>query len=76
MTLDLKNMTSDEKEAFEAGRNEAAEEREGVPRTVADIHNMSREDIITHKRAVDEILRTQPGISKREARRINAEADE
>jgi hypothetical protein len=46
---------------------------EGVPQTVADIHNMTREQVMRHKKTVDKILREQPGISRREARRINAE---
>jgi hypothetical protein len=73
MTYDPKNATTDEKEAYEAGKNAALDEAEGVPKTVADIHAMSREQVMKHKRVVDQILRTQPPMSRRDARRINAE---
>jgi hypothetical protein len=71
--FDEKNATADEIAAYKLGRQEAADEAEGVPKTVADIHAMTREQVMRHKKTVDKILREQPPMSRREAARINAE---
>jgi hypothetical protein len=73
MTFDRKNATPAEIDAFEAGRNEAHEAEAGAPTCIADIHKMSRDEVVKHKKTVDHILRTQPPMSRREARRINSE---
>jgi hypothetical protein len=71
--FDEKNATADEIKAYRAGRDEALDAADGVPKTVADIHKMSRDEVVRHKKTVDHILRTQPGMSRREALTIDSE---